>query len=73
MPLILPPAVAHKRRERRFVDKSGIAWCEREKATLGRSPALYFESAATFRRVTHYPRDWHELATDELEVLSHGT
>jgi hypothetical protein len=45
----------------------------REKATLGRSPALYFESAATFRRVTQYPLDWHELATDDLEVLSHGT
>ena len=73
MPLILPPALAQGRRERRFVDTSGVAWCVREKATLGRSPALYFESAATFRRVTQYPRDWHELATDELEVLSHGT
>jgi hypothetical protein len=71
--LILHPAGVRGPRERRFVDASGIAWCVREKATLGRRPALYFESVGTFRRVTQYPRDWHDLPTGELEILSHGT
>ena len=70
VPVILLPAVVQSPCERRFVDASGIAWCVREKATLGRSPALYFDSAGTFRRVTQYPRDWHDLPTGELEVLS---
>jgi hypothetical protein len=60
-------------RERRFVDASGTAWCVREKATLGRRPALYFESVGTFRRVTQYPREWYELPSDDLEILSHRT
>jgi hypothetical protein len=45
----------------------------REKATLGRRPALYFESLGTFRRVTQYPPDWHELPPADLEILSHRT
>jgi hypothetical protein len=73
VPVILPPAVAQGRRERRFVDATGVAWSVREKATLGRRPALYFESAATFRRVTQYPHNWYELGPDELEILSHET
>jgi len=32
--------------------------------------ALYFESVIGFRRVTHYPPDWRELPTAELEILS---
>ena len=70
MSLILHPAAVRGPRERRFVDASGIAWCVREKAILGRGPALYFASAGAFRRVTQYPRDWHDLPTSELEVLS---
>ena len=73
MPLLLPPAVVQRPCERRFVDASGIAWFVREKATMGRRPALYFESVGTFRRVTQYPPDWHDLPTSELEVLSRKT
>ena len=60
-------------RERRYVDADGVAWCVREKATLGRGPALYFLSVGTFRRVTRYPDDWQDLAPGELEVLSRKT
>jgi hypothetical protein len=63
-PLPVPSA------ERRYVDASGLAWSVREKATLGRGPALYFESPGAFRRVTHYPPDWRDLTTRELEILS---
>lgn len=59
--------------ERRFVDADGVAWCVREKATLGRDPALYFLSPGTFRRVTQYPDHWEDLAARELEVLSRQT
>jgi hypothetical protein len=60
-------------RERRDVDADGIAWCVREKATLGRLPALYFVSLGTFRRPTHCPDAWPDLAAAELEALSQKT
>ena len=59
--------------ERRYVDAAGVAWCVREKATLGRDPALYFLSPGTFRRVTQYPDDWQGLPAGELEALSRKT
>ncbi len=65
-----PPACPH---ERRYVDVDGVAWCVREKTTLGRGRALYFLSLGTFRRVTRYPDDWQDLAPGELEVLSRKT
>jgi hypothetical protein len=70
MPIIRPRPLAAPSAERRYVDASGIAWFVREKATLGRDPALYFESPTAFRRVTHYPPDWRDLPTGELEILS---
>ena len=69
MSLILRSTVVQGLSERRFVDANGIAWRVREK-TLGGGPALYFESAGTFRRVTQYPRDWQNLPTGDLEILS---
>ena len=71
--ILLPIAVPAGPRERRYVDADGVAWCVREKATLGRGPALYFLSLGTFRRVTQYPDDWQDLAAGELEVLSRKT
>ncbi len=70
MPIILPAPLPAPSSERRYVDASGVAWGVREKATLGRGPALYFESPGAFRRVTHYPPDWRDLTTGELEILS---
>ena len=70
MPIIRPSSLAAPCRERRYVDVGGVAWSVREKATLGRGPALYFESPGAFRRVTHYPPDWRDLTTGELEILS---
>lgn len=70
MPQILRRTVATAPRERRYVDAAGVAWCVREKSTLGRGPALYFVSVGTFRRVTQYPDDWLDLSAGELEVLS---
>lgn len=31
---------------------------------------LYFESLMAIRRVTEYPPDWWNLATDKLEIVS---
>jgi hypothetical protein len=73
MPIIRPGPSSAPSSERRYVDASGVAWFVREKATLGRSPALYFESRGAFRRVTHYPPDWRDLTTGELEILSRQT
>ena len=70
---IAPPPACDGPCERRYVDKAGVAWCVQELAMHRRPAALYFESAAAFRRVTHYPSDWHELAIEELELLSHQT
>ncbi len=70
MPIIRPAHSPAPASERRYVDASGVAWYVREKATLGRGPALYFESPRAFRRVTHYPPDWRDLTTSELEILS---
>ena len=71
--ILLPVALPAGLRERRYVDADGVAWCVREKATLGRCPALYFVSLGTFRRVTQYPDDWPDLAAAELEALSRKT
>jgi hypothetical protein len=70
MPIIRPGPLPAPSSERRYVDAAGVAWYVREKATLGRGPALYFESPGAFRRVTHYPPDWRDLTTGELEILS---
>jgi hypothetical protein len=70
MPIIRPGRVPAPSPERRYFDAGGVAWSVREKATLGRRPALYFESPAAFRRVTHYPPNWRDLPTGELEILS---
>lgn len=56
--------------DRRYVDRSGILWCVRERLLREWGRALYFESVIGFRRVTHYPPDWRELPTAELEILS---
>jgi len=56
--------------DRRYVDRSGILWCVRERLLREWGRALYFESVIGFRRVTHYPHDWRELPTAELEILS---
>ena len=71
--LLLPIALPAGPGERYYVDSNGVSWCVRERATLGRSPALYFLSLGTFRRVTRYPDDWQRLASGELEVLSRQT
>jgi len=74
VPDTLRPVALHAAScERRYVDANGVAWCVREKATLGRDPALYFLSPGTFRRVTQYPDRWEDLAAGELEVLSRRT
>lgn len=70
---IPPPPIGDGPCERRYVDEAGVAWCVQELAVRHGAPALYFESAAAFRRVTHYPPDWRELAIVELELLSHQT
>ena len=59
--------------ERRFTDASGVIWCVREVRLPDRPAALYFETDAAFRRVQHYPRDWRNLPTGELDFLSRGT
>ena len=58
---------------RRFRDSDGVNWYVRERESAGNQPALYFETEMAFRRVTHYPLDWRDLPTAELEVLSHAT
>ena len=49
----------------------GVRWSVCEKRPPNRTPALYFESDAAFRRVTEYPVEWQELTAVELERLSH--
>ena len=56
-----------------FSDADGVLWRVREWKVPERPPALYFESDHAFRRVAHYPDDWRELPTGELEILSHET
>lgn len=56
----------------RCVDIDGVRWCVREVQSKTRPTALYFESEASFRRVTHYPLDWQALSAGELAVLSRG-
>jgi hypothetical protein len=58
---------------RRFRDADGVNWLVREREAAGSPPALYFETEMAFRRVTHYPLDWRDLPTAELEILSHAT
>ena len=58
---------------RRFRDADGVSWHVRERGEAGRPPALYFETEMAFRRVTHYPLNWRDLPTAELEILSHAT
>jgi hypothetical protein len=57
---------------RQFNDADGVRWRVREMRRSDRAPALYFESDASFRRVTSYPLDWHDLTAPELESLSHS-
>ena len=57
-------------RARRYVDGRGVAWYVPERVVGNRAAALYFESSMAFRRVTEYPPDWWNLATDELEIVS---
>ena len=57
---------------RQFNDADGVRWRVRELRRSDRAPALYFESEASFRRVTSYPLDWHDLTASELESLSHS-
>ena len=57
---------------RHYRGADGVQWTVRERHYADRSPALYFESDASFRRVTSYPRNWHELPAAELESLSYG-
>jgi hypothetical protein len=59
--------------ERRFRDAGGVTWHVSEREAAGLPPALYFETEMAFRRVTHYPFNWRDLSTAELEVLSHAT
>ena len=58
---------------RRFSDENGTLWQVREVQTANRPAALYFETDVAFRRVTSYPKDWRDLPTDELEILSRST
>ena len=58
---------------RRFSDEHGTLWQVREVQTPNRPAALYFETDVAFRRVTSYPKDWRDLPTDELEILSRST
>ena len=58
---------------RRFHDADGVTWHVGEREVEGHPPALYFETEMAFRRVTHYPLDWRDLPTAELEILSHAT
>ena len=58
---------------RRFSDENGTLWRVREVRTANRPAALYFETDDAFRRVTSYPKDWRDLPTGELEILSRGT
>jgi len=58
--------------ERRFTDAGGVIWRVREVLLPDRPAALYFETDVAFRRVQHYPRDWRNLPTGELEILSRG-
>ena len=61
------------RAPRQFNDANGVTWRVREWRPPGRPAALYFETDAGFRRVTHYPEDWRDLPPGELENLSRGT
>ena len=58
---------------RRFHDADGTCWRVWEREGEGRPPALYFETEMAFRRVTHYPSDWRDLPTAELEILRNAT
>ena len=58
---------------RRFHDAAGACWHVWERVQEGGPRALYFETEMAFRRVRHYPSDWRELPTAELEILSHAT
>ena len=58
---------------RRFRDADGACWYVWEREEEGRPTALYFETEMAFRRVRHYPSDWRDLPTAELEILSHAT
>src|SRR5215207_7001236 len=62
-----------EQRPREFSDESGVRWRVRERATSDRPRALYFETDSAFRRVTHYPPDWRDLPTGEVEILSRET
>jgi len=64
------PDLGSSPRARRYVDGAGVAWYVRERVVGDRATSLYFESSMAFRRVTEYPPDWWNLATDELEIVS---
>ena len=57
--------------ERRFRDAGGVTWHVSEREAAGLPPALYFQAEMAFRRVAHYPFNWRDLSTAELESLSH--
>jgi hypothetical protein len=59
--------------ERRFLDANGVNWRVRELRMPELPAALYFETEASFRRVTDYPGDWRDRPTGELEILSRST
>ena len=61
---------AHHEAERRFRDAGGVTWLVSEREASGQPPALYFQAEMAFRRVAHYPFNWRELSTAELELLS---
>ena len=54
-------------------DPDGLVWRIREISFVDTSPSLVFESEGIFRRVRHYPRNWHELPDAQLYALSWGT
>lgn len=56
--------------DRLFVDAAGVSWCVRERRFEDHGPALYFENAQGFRRVTDYPQNWRDLSAADLEILS---
>lgn len=56
--------------DRLFVDAAGVSWCVRERQFEDHGPALYFENAQAFRRVSDYPRNWRDLSAGDLELLS---
>ena len=59
--------------QRVLTDEEGHLWRVREVRFADTSPSLIFESETGFRRVRHYPGNWHQLADIELYELSWRT